>query len=543
MTISAIQRLPDDLLISLFAALADVYPAVTTTVDSQFEAVPRPSLCWMVVTHVCRRWRAVALEGCSVLWGQSLSAFPSALKTLLPRAKGAPLYFRIDLFPYMTVLHHLPNIGRLEGAFGSADEQGDYWIRALAEKARPRLRRLDLCDHKLRTNPSVIPKPLHRGVALNASTLTHCYLPRVIPMSAPRLRVLHIRAAWISSVREVVHYISAFPLLEDLHLCLPQLKADSTFKAIRHPLKLDFLRSFTNDSGDSSIVALLPYFQVPSTLNLSFSIDFNDDIFLDDLVTENMKAEVLKLSSHLTKSPLGAQARSHDTLIWDLWSPQRRSKRIALSTCKRSQLDRINDQGRKRGMIELNLDGNSLWPVECALHPALTTYLGSQRLTTLYIRFFDVEHDGSYVDNLFELENLFELLADSAFSTVTELIVQLPESRAFFSLFECLRNTHHTSLVLPSLARLVLDSRSNTHQSQTSRSPKVNSDFKTRAYHDRSWVSNLRTMLAHSDDLGHRLRYLVLKGLTDDRMSSSLAVDMNRLKSVVDVVVDRRTRE
>ncbi|KZV71576.1 hypothetical protein PENSPDRAFT_751671 [Peniophora sp. CONT] len=56
------------------------------------------SLGWIVLAHVCSRWRAVGLD-LPQLWGNILFVFPKAVHDVLARSRDAPLAFDFDTIP------------------------------------------------------------------------------------------------------------------------------------------------------------------------------------------------------------------------------------------------------------------------------------------------------------------------------------------------------------------------------------------------------------------------------------------------------------
>lgn len=84
--IPAISRLHDELLAKIFAIL------VEECVQEGYDEYGSPS-AWIVVSHVCRRWRNVALENAS-LWASNITLLndKDRLQVFLRRSKQAPLF-------------------------------------------------------------------------------------------------------------------------------------------------------------------------------------------------------------------------------------------------------------------------------------------------------------------------------------------------------------------------------------------------------------------------------------------------------------------
>ncbi|GJE90056.1 hypothetical protein PsYK624_061790 [Phanerochaete sordida] len=88
----AVDKLPDEIIAEVFLALVDSYDEqirATTTQKNAGDAYP-----WLVVTHVCARWRAIALDF-PFMWCQILASGNSKrlerLTTFLKRSKNSPI--------------------------------------------------------------------------------------------------------------------------------------------------------------------------------------------------------------------------------------------------------------------------------------------------------------------------------------------------------------------------------------------------------------------------------------------------------------------
>ncbi|KAF5342421.1 hypothetical protein D9611_001246 [Ephemerocybe angulata] len=99
-TLSPINRLPAEILSSIF-------------IQASFET-RKESLSWIRLTHVCRHWRAVALE-CAALWSDLSFANLNFTEVMLSRSKNAPLAVEYDApYPRTTLQNYevLSNILR-----------------------------------------------------------------------------------------------------------------------------------------------------------------------------------------------------------------------------------------------------------------------------------------------------------------------------------------------------------------------------------------------------------------------------------------------
>ncbi|KAG1808602.1 uncharacterized protein BJ212DRAFT_638807 [Suillus subaureus] len=115
-----ISRLPDDILLMIFE-LFEEEKRLTGHDRGHYASVIDNAPACLEVTHVCRRWRNVAL-GCPTLWRFISSISPLWLDVMLQRSQKAPLVVtckqslisisREDYFE--TLLSHLPRIKHLK---------------------------------------------------------------------------------------------------------------------------------------------------------------------------------------------------------------------------------------------------------------------------------------------------------------------------------------------------------------------------------------------------------------------------------------------
>ncbi|EAU82732.1 hypothetical protein CC1G_10637 [Coprinopsis cinerea okayama7 len=106
--LTAVSRLPDGVLRRVFRLLrrsAEERPPSTRDVYNDFRQDWHAKMkSWIVVTHVCRRWRLIALE-CASLWSTwSHFCGPSWLATAISRSKNVPITLEID-FAHFVDLH------------------------------------------------------------------------------------------------------------------------------------------------------------------------------------------------------------------------------------------------------------------------------------------------------------------------------------------------------------------------------------------------------------------------------------------------------
>ena len=104
--VTPISVLPPELLMRIFRFYALEVPPWSDTVQK---------LGWIVVTHVCQRWRQIAL-GDSSLWARIAGTSPNAkwISEMLVRARNAPLVVDVVIMPVPGILSKFaPHISRI----------------------------------------------------------------------------------------------------------------------------------------------------------------------------------------------------------------------------------------------------------------------------------------------------------------------------------------------------------------------------------------------------------------------------------------------
>lgn len=260
-------RLPDDIIYELFQVAALVYPPralVMMPASAQALAHTDTLLGWVILTHLCRRWRSIGLSATlAPLWARivCLSWKPSVAVELSQRAQGCPI--TIDLTRYngdfsggITILRPLEdwayvNIGRA----GTLISPG-----------------MTLLD-KLNSQRLVLPNL--REIHLGADLPWHF---------SPRWELPGLRSAWLNMTL-LPH--SLVVTLRELHLRM---------NATRIPLAIlrDFLRA-------------CPYLEV---LDISVTGEWSHEDALDDT-----RPEILRRASRAAlKEPSRSSISSERTL-------------------------------------------------------------------------------------------------------------------------------------------------------------------------------------------------------------------------------------
>lgn len=191
-----IDRLPVEMLREIFLQHPGYVDAADTATHFLHQCTNTQNCrhhCWAVVTHVCQRWRAVALR-CSALWTRiEVPSHPEWTAELLLRSGDvAPLKVSTELreealqdgrdASFELVLGQLHRIQHLE--FESFRPLTSTMVRLLATPA-PMLRTLAFGGTELH-GPGAPPGPLPDALHADAR-----YFPALL--SAPRLEALDVR--------------------------------------------------------------------------------------------------------------------------------------------------------------------------------------------------------------------------------------------------------------------------------------------------------------------------------------------------------------
>ncbi|KZV72502.1 hypothetical protein PENSPDRAFT_750949 [Peniophora sp. CONT] len=216
---SLIRRLSDDIIYEVFYALAAIDHPHTTGYKSERRTTNFGRIGWIVMTHVCKRWRRIGLD-MSTLWAEIVCLFPLGVETIVQRTKTTPLTLdfvdlgdpdemwdialKLDLFPRARTLNRIHNM-HIDGP--SALD----WSLTLLNRHLPQLREMNVFVYNF-TDPA------------------HTQLN---PLSAPELRSLSINvplaitAPLLSSLRAsgdawnrklLLEFLRRYPALTEIEI-------------------------------------------------------------------------------------------------------------------------------------------------------------------------------------------------------------------------------------------------------------------------------------------------------------------------------------
>ncbi|VDC03543.1 unnamed protein product [Peniophora sp. CBMAI 1063] len=185
------------------------------------------TLGFIVLTHVCRSWRRAGID-LAPLWGEIVHIFPSALETILARARGAPLALDFGALRRLPVLDQVAlhdryymlltkNVVRIRSLVASNPFRSFRdWYGLLLDQELPVLEDLTLKGAK--RIPEDVASPIR---PLIAPSLLRLVLDQTayLPFSAPALRTLLIQGATQPvPASTLLAALSATPQLEKLEL-------------------------------------------------------------------------------------------------------------------------------------------------------------------------------------------------------------------------------------------------------------------------------------------------------------------------------------
>jgi hypothetical protein len=293
-------NLPDDLLREVFERLSEIDPPLTT------------QLGWITITHVCRRWRVIALgPGLSALWGKIVCTYvkPEVFNIILSRSGSAPLFLDFSSFPTsphlsfdnlqvqhilyaLTNAHLLHRVSSFVEGYTTHLFDDSLWF--FSGKEFPVLRHLEVTTSYIRPTDHIRPMiaPALKKLCLGGF---------FFPIMSPSLRHLSLINA-PRLVDEYVEMLSRIPLLEELHMEFSLLHSPAPNLA--KPISLPQLKRISlTDTHDGCLTQLWAHLVIPSETIVSISIsqevpftDTAESIAVLDAVLEAFQGHAFQAS-------------------------------------------------------------------------------------------------------------------------------------------------------------------------------------------------------------------------------------------------------
>lgn len=300
-TLNITERLPPEILSLVFESVA-----------AHFHEADYNQMGWIKITHVCTRWRRVALD-CPSFWTTFTipTLHPSLAEKMMERSKTAPLTVQIHVSSHNLWQHRL--------------------IRMILAEAS-RIRELSLHDAGYRVEIEQIlpdfvnrPAPLLESFKLFFSHNSSVYqLPNnIFSGQSPRLRELELQGCsppWASrclrglttlkvshvpdgrkpSVDQVLAGLNNMPNLENLDLCQVLSKASANTASDVPHVSLPRLTRIHITSGLRECALLVPCLIYPSTALVSLNCTVLSSVYDFRDLSDNLPS-IRELSTVFTR--------------------------------------------------------------------------------------------------------------------------------------------------------------------------------------------------------------------------------------------------
>ncbi|TFK81962.1 hypothetical protein K466DRAFT_604060 [Polyporus arcularius HHB13444] len=336
-----VNTLPNELIMDVFKhVLSDVDPChrITLEVDESDESagVQTRPLLWL--THVCRRWRRVALAH-PILWQRIDCRDPEQLQEFaLRRSHPGPFSLFVDVPRYhesddkdalRSVLMSSDRLQRLDIAHDLTKEPVLYpW---LLDMQCPSLECLTVAGYPpdallTNTEPPVIVlrKSLFCGGLSRLRALAISPIPDWLPSNPlPALTHLYLSFHWDSDLRTVtlLSFLCSAPALEVLHVShFPNLHEYDELVVGPTPFSLNRLKYIllSNKSSFQSAFALLGQLIIPASARIY--IHWSNTTYSDDYVSTlpplPSTADSDRLAVHTGWDRLQVAAEGRDSGFW-----------------------------------------------------------------------------------------------------------------------------------------------------------------------------------------------------------------------------------
>ncbi|TFY52199.1 hypothetical protein EVG20_g10658 [Dentipellis fragilis] len=303
-----LSRLPSEILVVIFRCLAGIQTTATfrprtTVLNCKSGTTPRIlTLGWILVTHVCRQWRQVAIDH-ALLWTHISFALGSDwAERMLERSKMVPLVVRewnsaTALYPDVLELlrHHLPHIHTFELCRPSDILEE---VLPFLNQNAPMMHTLQLGTKNPAKNISIVVTP-DDFLNQHAPSLRKLVLEDVlIPWTSPLFNNLEYLAVKLTAYEDedrfdetASHWEPTLPGFLDVLEAMPGLKTLSLIGAAvpfttvlsilnnnNRTVSLPNLGNATLRSQPRDVAVLLDHLELPRTVKLAFSCDCRDDI-------------------------------------------------------------------------------------------------------------------------------------------------------------------------------------------------------------------------------------------------------------------------
>ncbi|KAG1771633.1 hypothetical protein EV702DRAFT_1247284 [Suillus placidus] len=267
-----VSRLPDEILLMVFEHIEEdkrLNGYDSDDDDKSTSDVIGDAPACLVVTHVCRHWRKVALE-CPTLWTFISSTPPLWLDVMLERSQKVPLVviysaFSISLEDCMEKVHlHLPRIKHLELSTFSYD--ADHVMDLLSSQPAPMLETFKFMIYSSLPTPAFTSNTIFQGQAPLLRHLEVDYCDRIwSSCTFGGLRTLRVGR---TPLLDLLSALRCMPALEQLTLLSGLSTSDQPILFNKVPLAR--LKSIALDGISlQNAVSLLAHLALPVDVKIA----------------------------------------------------------------------------------------------------------------------------------------------------------------------------------------------------------------------------------------------------------------------------------
>ncbi|KAI0067580.1 hypothetical protein BV25DRAFT_1911482 [Artomyces pyxidatus] len=283
-SLSPISRLPPETMSHILSYVAAIDRPDLELKPEKFALAHRQRLGWIKATHVCRRWRHIALNFTD-LWRRVILVFGAEwAEEMVARAKSAPLCFTLD-HRWRTVREstgpvisdHLQRTQSVSVLHGGSSSAG-YWLRYLAKclfhKPAPFLESVEFGDPDERVHWDMESNffndsaPRLRSVVLRGCTSFAWHSPILRHLTSLTIEDCTQRLSFDDFVT-LLQQMKAIKVLVLKH-CLPNVE-DTSSSSPSAVVDLTQLTDFTLNGVLSIVVRLLTHLRIAGTTRLSIT--------------------------------------------------------------------------------------------------------------------------------------------------------------------------------------------------------------------------------------------------------------------------------
>ncbi|TDL18939.1 hypothetical protein BD410DRAFT_458425 [Rickenella mellea] len=277
MTVNA-SYLPEDILSLIFQCLHGVVKERETILPKSQRNLKVSSKTWIYVSHVCRRWREIALN-CTPLWNDITTAeTPEEIETYIARSKAARICTRLSgsepLAVQKLILQQLPRTRRLAIVCCNDHFANDESLSPLWDLPTPHLETLILFRLTRSFHPPPIVQKPHPALKTVFLIRAHTNWDSPTLRDLASLSILCIENTYRPTMSELYLILLACPNLQTLALVDAGPEESHHFQAthLNAPvIRLHCLLQLKIDMDTDDWAILLQYIDFPGITTWSIN--------------------------------------------------------------------------------------------------------------------------------------------------------------------------------------------------------------------------------------------------------------------------------